>query len=247
MQGEKDAKKCSFSSYYENAAPRRAAEGGRGSKNAATIVFERAAVRRPSSPAPRRAASSAGHAVRLALLLAGICAFSLVFALTLTNSSLPGETLAVFKSAMDGAGADERTDEQLGRLQLVRLPGLLSVFAPSDAPILPLSIQKSATDADETARLYSTSGAEVLSVLSGTVRSIDPVGSGRGGSVTVAHSGGIEITYSGLSEILVERGQPVVQRTKLGRLALDVLYIKITRDGRPVDPLEFLGAAARLG
>ena len=74
-----------------------------------------------------------------------------------------------------------------------------------------------------------------------------PDGGSAGGIVTVSHAGDVEISYYGLVDIRVERGQPVLQRTVLGVLRGSVLYIRVTRSGRPVDPLDFLGVKARLG
>lgn len=190
--------------------------------------------------------SAAAQAGKFAVLLACICAFSLIFALKMANSDMQGETLAVFRSATSESNGEETDEETLGRLKLVRLPGLLSVFAASDSPIAPLSAEQAITDDSFIARLFSSPGAEVISMLSGTVRSVDPAGE-HGGSVTVACKNGVDITYMGLGEILVERGQPVLQRTALGKLSGEILYLRVTKDGAPMDPLEFLGTAARVG
>lgn len=202
----------------------------------------------PTRVRRRQGGSAAAQAGSFALLLACICAFSLLFALKIAKSDLPGEALAVFRSTMNsqGAGEDEDGDERLGRLRLVQLPGLLSVFAASDSPIAPLTAEQAFTDDSFTARLFSTPGAQVVSILSGKVRSVDPAGE-HGGSVTVSCKNGVDITYMGLGEITVERGQPVLQRTVIGRLSGETLYLRITRDGKPVDPIEFLGTAARVG
>lgn len=270
MENGKNGENCSFSSYmtgaggargggvrqggdpYREAVRRRAAGGSGG-------IFSRVRSMRREDDAARayrpivrsvrfnasREPSAAAHAAGFVGLLACVCVFSLLFALKLASSDLPGESIAVFRSAMDGGSAEE-DDEQLGRLRLVQLPGLLSVFAASDTPVAPLSSEQAVTDDSFTASLFSSPGAEVIAMLSGTVRAIDPV-SEHGGSVTVACKNGLEITYMGLSEITVERGQPVLQRTELGKLEGEVLYLRVTKDGRPIDPLEFLGTAARVG
>ncbi len=210
-----------------------------GSTGRAAFTSREHTARRGGEP------SAAAQAAKFAVLLACVCAFSLLFALKLTRAEPGGEALAVFRSAMNG-GTEEEDEERLGRLKLIRLPGLLSVFAPSDVPIAPLFAEQAVTDDSYTARLFSARGTQVLSMLSGTVRSVDPAAE-HGGSVTIACKNGVEITYMGLSEILVERGQPVLQRTVLGTLSGEVLYLRVSRDGRPVDPLEFLGTAARVG
>ena len=68
-----------------------------------------------------------------------------------------------------------------------------------------------------------------------------------GGYVAVRCSGDIDIYYYGLTEICVERGQPVQQNSTLGRVANDVLCLRVFRSGRPIDPLDFLGIKAGLG
>ena len=158
--------------------------------------------------------------------------------------SVPGQGLRLYVPFC--RSEEEAEEETLGRLRLVRLPGLLSVFAASDRPVAPLFAEQAVTDDSFTARLFSTPGTQVVSILSGKVRSVDPAGE-HGGSVTICCADGVDVTYMGLSEILVERGQPVLQRTVLGKLSGEILYLRVTKDGRPIDPLEFLGTAARVG
>ena len=182
-----------------------------------------------------------------AFLIACVTAFSVLFAVKLSGAER--SALAVFRSAKEG-GNDGEEDEKLGRLKLISAPGLVTVFAPSDRPIMPLAAEGGAVGGDMLARIWAPAGTEVYSVLPGTVRSVSDAPDGGatfGGMVTVAHEGGIEITYYGLGSIAVERGQKVLQRTLLGTLEKDVLFLRVTKDGRPIDPLEFLGVSARLG
>ncbi|MBR5947350.1 MAG: M23 family metallopeptidase [Clostridia bacterium] len=262
MENGSSGQNCNFTSYISERGSehRGPSSGGRRSEKSARGVFaevrrmrledeKREAQRselRSVRFSKRREPSAAAQAGKFAVLLACVCAFSLLFALKISNSDMSGETLAVFRSAMNGSGGEETEEERLGRLKLVQLPGLLSVFAASDLPVAPLSTEQAITDDSFTARLFSSPGTEVVSMLSGTVRSVDPAGE-HGGSVTVACKNGVDITYMGLGEILVERGQPVLQRTALGRLSGEILYLRVTRDGAPIDPLEFLGTAARVG
>lgn len=203
----------------------------------------RSVLRRPREAV--RSGRPSGHASGIALLLASLCAFSLLFAFWASHSPLPGETLAVFNEAMGGNERSEGDDERLGRLKLVELPGMLTVFAPSDSPIMPLTAEAIDLHDDLTVGIAAPAGTEVFSMLSGTVKSV--ADGSEGSVVTVSHSDGIEITYYGLRDVLVERGQPVLQRTVLGTLKRDTLYIRVTKDGRPIDPVEFLGPRARLG
>ncbi len=122
---------------------------------------------------------------------------------------------------------------------------MLTVFAPSDNPIAPLPMDRITVDDDLTVKVWAPAGTEVVSILDGTIKSVTE-GGAEGGVVTVSHKGGYEVTFYGLRDIRVERGQPVLQRSVLGCTSGDVLRIRITKDGRPVDPTKFLGAAAKL-
>lgn len=221
-----------FHSYVRPSAP---VEPNRPARSIAAPTFR---VRRRFPPAP---------SALFALFLAAVCAFALFFALELSRSDLSGETLAVAASAMGPDTGEESGEERLGRLKLIEMSNFIEVFAPSSSPILPLAMDGGTVGDDMTARIYAPAGTEVFSVLAGTVRSVATGTDGTGGVVTVAHEGDIEVTYYGLDSVLVERGQPLLQRTVLGTLRADVLYIRITKAGRPVDPLEFLGVKARLG
>lgn len=241
MDAQKQTK-CTFSSYVEGGErrERRVYEMREGMAHTAR---SRNIRRGRSGWFPQ-----AGYFIMLMLAILG---FSLVFALKLASGD---EAVATFNAMLGAAGdetGDETGDEQLGRLRFVQFPGLLTVFAPSDSPVMPVKSEQSIVDDSLTARIYALPGTEAVSALDGTVRSIDEYGTGeafyKGGSVTIAHSGGVEITYYGLAPISVERGQPVLQRTVLGLLAGDTLFIRVMRNGRPVDPLEFLGVKARLG
>ncbi len=197
----------------------------------------------PAKHSGDRSASS------LALLLFCLLSLSLLFALAASRSEAAAVTASAYRTAMNSGGDESSSgkadDEDLGKLKLVSLPGMLTVFAPSDSPIMPLPMSGSSVEGDLTAKVYAPAGTEVVSVLDGTVKSVT-AGGAEGGVVTVSHSGGIEITFYGLRDIRVERGQPVLQRSVLGYTAGDVLRIRITKNGRPVDPSEFFGAAAGL-
>ena len=96
------------------------------------------------------------------------------------------------------------------------------------------------------AKIYAGEGTPVLSALDGTVKTVS-FDEGLGGSLTVFSSDDIEITYYGLRDICVERGQPVVQRSILGNMQRDYICVKITKAGRPIDPFDFFGIKANLG
>ena len=203
---------------------------------------------------PKKHAAGRSSRLNLLLLLAACTSlFMLVFVFKLISSENTLDTVAVMRSLSAENGDTEKesgeksSDEQLGRLQLVELPSLIQVFSPSDKPILPLNFDNALVDdSSNIARIYAPSGTEVVSVLPGTVLSVSQDGN-LGGYVAVRCSGDIDIYYYGLTEICVERGQPVQQNSTLGRVANDVLCLRVFRSGRPIDPLDFLGIKAGLG
>ena len=145
----------------------------------------------------------------------------------------------------DAAKGDD--SRATGRLQLVQLPSILTVFAPSDNPIRPVQSDSVIVDNDSmVAKIYAGEGTPVLSALDGTVKTVS-FDEGLGGSLTVFSSDDIEITYYGLRDICVERAQPVVQRSILGNMQRDYICVKITKAGRPIDPFDFFGIKANLG
>lgn len=185
------------------------------------------------------------------LLLLGVCtsAFMMLFALQIIRTDYAPDALAVIRSVMNNSNDDddERADDTLGKLQLVQLPSILEVFAPSNAPIPPLSMSNAVVDDESyTAKIYAPAGTLVTSVLAGTVKSVVP-GDTLGGCVVVSHPDDIEVYYYGLGEILVERGQPILQNSSIGTLSGDILYLRVTKAGRPLDPFDFLGIKAEVG
>lgn len=242
MENEENRCRCSFTTKEE---PARSAAYAPGPGQ--RLGFAPSGGRAPQYRATRRAPKGSG-AGSLALLLFCLLGLSLLFALAAADSDMPAVTAAAYRTAQnaesDRTGEDD-ADGELGKLRLIGLPGMLTVFAPSDTPIQPLPMDRITVDDDLTVKVYAPAGTEVVSVLKGTVKSV-VTGGTEGGVVTVSHAGGIEITYYGLKDIRVERGQPVLQRSALGVTEGDVLRIRVTKDGRPINPADYLGAAAKL-
>lgn len=185
------------------------------------------------------------------LLLLGVCtsAFMILFALQIIRTDYAPDALAVIRSVMNNSNDDddERADDTLGKLQLVQLPSILEVFAPSNSPIPPLAMSNAVVDEESyTAKIYAPAGTLVTSALAGTVKSVVP-GDTLGGCVVVSHADDIEVYYYGLGEILVERGQPILQNSSIGTLSGEILYFRVTKAGRPLDPFDFLGIKAEVG
>lgn len=195
---------------------------------------------------------------KLALLSVCSLSFMLLFILKLSSEGSPGNFIQLKNIDADSVAAmsksaneneDEPGDEELGKLQLVQLPSLLEIFAPSDSPILPLAVEISSIVVDDEsglARIYAESGTEVVAMLKGTVKSVTN-DDAFGGCVCVKSEGDIEISYYGLSNICVEKGQPIAQNSMLGVVSNDLLCIKITKAGRPIDAFDFLGIKAEVG
>lgn len=191
------------------------------------------------------------------LLLLSLCtgAFMLLFIYKLVNTQniaavTEGDVVAAMRDITDNRGhdeANEETEETLGKLKLVQLPSILEVFAPSDVPIPPLAMEQAVVD-DENyiAKIYAPSGTEVVSMLPGTVKTIT-TDETLGGCISVSCEDDIEIFYYGLTDIQVEQGQPILQNSRLGLVANDILCLKVLHRGRPIDPFEFLGIKAEVG
>lgn len=242
-------------------SPASAAEHGRSENTAAarpSVIFGRSPA--SSGPSRRGAPQNAGryqkHTRKFGqLILLGICtaAFMLLFVFRLMSSEDTLETIAVMRTLNNRteSGSEEQGEntefDQLGRLQLVDLPSLIQVFSPASRPILPLDFDRALIDEDSNiARIYAPSGTEVVSVLPGIVKAIS-TDEKLGGYVSVRCDNDIDIYYYGLTDILVEQGQPILQNSTLGRVANDILCLRVLKSGRPVDPLDFLGIRAEIG
>ena len=204
-------------------------------------VLRRGRAKRPRIPR--------GNRGLLLLLGVSTSAFMMLFVFQIIRTDHSSDALAVMRELMNDSKEDddERADDTLGKLQLVQLPSILEVFAPSDSPIPPLKMSNAVVDEESyTAKIYAQSGTQVSSVLAGTVKSVVP-GDTLGGCVVVSHAGDIEVYYYGLGEIFVERGQPILQNSSIGTVSGDVLYLRVTKAGRPIDPFEFLGIKAEIG
>ena len=187
----------------------------------------------------------------LALLSCCAACFGFAFAFETTGAEFENGAVAVMQDFIyqqNQKENDENEDaEDLGRLKLVELPSIIEIFSRSDRPVLPVSGNKAVLSEDNfTAKIYAPAGTQISSVLDGTVKSVNPF-SERGGLVIISHKNDVDIYYYGLSEISVERGQPVLQGSSLGILGSDILYLRVTRGGAPVDPFEFLGIKAQVG
>ena len=172
------------------------------------------------------------------LVRLGVCAlcFCTVLALKLSDTDNSAMVLSSLNSALN----DEYSpDGELGRLRFVQLPSIIDVFAPSDTPIMPVTVLGIRTMEDNTLLCITTSnGADVIAVLDCTVKAI-----GRdeqhGDYVKVICQNDIEICYYGVTSIIVEEGQPITQNSKLGITEGEELLIRVFDTGRPIDTAKY--------
>lgn len=203
------------------------------------------------TPGYRKKEKSGFNFRALALLSCCAACFGFAFAFETTGVEFKDGAVTVMQDFVYQQRQNDITEdkdaEELGRLKLVELPSIIEIFSKSDRPVMPVSSDRAVLSEDSlTAKIYAPAGTAISSVLDGTVKSVNPF-SERGGLVIVSHKNDVDIYYYGLSDISVERGQPVLQGSSLGILGSDTLYLKITKGGTPVDPFEFLGIKAQVG
>jgi septal ring factor EnvC (AmiA/AmiB activator) len=96
--------------------------------------------------------------------------------------------------------------------------------------------------------ISASQGTEVLSSAAGTVTDVGTVNE-YGNYVTVDLGDGYELTYGQLGEVSLEVGETVAAGENIGIVASpsrsyvqegDNLYLKLTKDGAPVDPGAYL-------
>lgn len=96
--------------------------------------------------------------------------------------------------------------------------------------------------------ISASQGTEVLSSAAGTVTDVGTVNE-YGNYVTVDLGDGYELTYGQLGEVSLEVGETVAAGENIGIVASpsrsyvqegDNLYLKLTKDGAPVDPGDYL-------
>ena len=93
-------------------------------------------------------------------------------------------------------------------------------------------------------------GADVMASADGKVKKVE-VDAQTGTTVTMDLGSGYEIVYGQLMEVGVKEGDRVAKGQRIGHLSKPTkyfsvegpnLYFKLTKDGKPVDPLEYLEA-----
>lgn len=186
-------------------------------------------------------ARTEGYASSMLMKL-GICAAACAFVLVL--KCLPsGETdgpSAV--QSVSATASQENAGEQLGKLQFVELPGVLSVFAGSDAFGLPVSYQVLRESEDGGLVSFTCMpGEQVCAVGDGVVFAIG-TDAAYGDYVIMKHAGDVQSTCYGIAEIQVEQGQPLKKNDTLGVVGENgTVHLSVTVSGRPALPSELIG------
>jgi murein DD-endopeptidase MepM/ murein hydrolase activator NlpD len=178
-----------------------------------------------------------GHAYLLVRL--GVCAllFCGILGLKLRGDE---RALAVIGEVTESGEEGQDADETLGRLKFVELPSIAEVFAPKKAAALPVNMLGFTLSSGGGLTLITVIGSEVVSPVDGTVSDLSGEGS-LGGSVTVTMDDGTSFTVYGLSDIAVEKGQPVGKKQLIGRAKGSAVTVRAERDGVCIDVAEVFG------
>ncbi len=184
---------------------------------------------------PRISFNAAYFLVRL-----GICA--LIFGgIAVIRIRGDADKLAGLFGTESESGVSQSERERLGRLRFVELPSIIEVFAPSKEAVLPANANGFELISDNTDLILSVrSGAPVDSPTAGTVKDVGEDAS-LGRYVRVAADNDMEFEVYGLSEISVERGQPVKQGQRLGLSESEKLTVRAYKSGRPLDLSKVFG------
>lgn len=173
------------------------------------------------------------HASMLAKL--GICALSAGLVLAVKIAKIHGEYTSADAGISYAEDDASDTEERLGKLHFVELPGIIEVFASKSGFAVPKGAAASVGD----------DGALELTFSRGQTVSVDY-------SCKVAYTDeddvcsvclrldDVTILYSGMSALSVERNQPLSSGDTLGSVgAGGILRVEVTVDGRPVDANDY--------
>ncbi len=180
----------------------------------------------------KRVVSAASMLIKTGLCV-GACAIVLMSAQNEKNE------LAMLAQAQ----ADSEESEDLGKLKFVSLPGIISVYAPSEKLQTPLA-NATVEFGDSYAVFTAKADQEIFSMISGNVRYISEDSKLGGLCVSIiSPADDTELIFSGLNNCMLEEGQRVLQGDSIGAaLEAEEVFVRLLKGGRPVD-LEYIGAA----
>lgn len=161
----------------------------------------------------------------------GICAAACALVLLINWMEAPPSV-----SVGGGPNAEQQSESEdmLGKLKFVQLPGILEVFASEDKLKVPLAFTSwELAQGDTQLFLTSESDQYVVSGADGTVKSSEE------GLIALRLENDKEIVYTGNMIVHVESGQTVKAGDSLGSIGADeVLGVKVNVSGLPQNPLE---------
>lgn len=143
--------------------------------------------------------------------------------------------------ATEVTGGETGSEEDIGKLRFVELPGIFQVFAASDKLISPMQHTNYTYFEDEKMlQLIGDSEANVIAGGNGIVVAIE-TDQTYGHYVKIRHSNDIYSICYGIEDVKVEVGQPVSKFDRLGEANENgTVFFAITDVGRPVNPMEYL-------
>lgn len=189
----------------------------------------------------KKGGSSAYLLIRLGVCAACFCA---VLGLKLHGD---GRALEVIGSSIgeNDSGSDPFDPGELGRLRLVELPSIIDVFAPSEKAALPVNAISYEKEEEGGLRILAAPDSEIVSPVKGVVTAVGEHAE-LGGFVTI-EGAGLSFTVYGMGGILVERGQPVSIRQKIGAAKDGAVTVRAEKEGEPVDLFELFSMGDALG
>jgi len=188
-------------------------------------------------PRERYGGGDTGGASMMAKM--GICA--LMFGLVLLYGRVGHGEAAVVQASANGW---EDTQDYLGKLRFVELPGIIQVFSSETRLNLGLEYTGEELLAEDTLlRVYGAAGQDVASPADCTVKSAS--GGGESYRLELSLDGDVVLSLNGLTRAAVEEGQPLKAGDTLGD-AGEALEISISQAGRPLNPQEYVTIGEKL-
>lgn len=173
----------------------------------------------------------------------GICACVCTLALGLRLVNTPA-TERIARDVKNAITTEMDIDDTIGKLKFVQNDSA-TVFGDSINVTLPVKgeIRQKFGDADSEGILFGcTKGSSVVACADGVVEALGQ-SEEMGNYVQLRHAAGLETYAYGLSEVSVEKGQPLKSGDVLGKAAGDTLYFESRVNGWPQDPLKLYSSA----
>lgn len=168
-----------------------------------------------------------------------IC-LGILAAVAIGQAVLLNDTNQVVETAGSESDGGDESGDVLGRLRYVSAGGVRSVFRVSQRWESPVEHAKAVLEKDDTLlTLTGTPGEKVSLAAEGVVEGISEDAS-YGAYVRIDHGNDLESIYYHLTDIRVEKGQPLSAGDTLGKLGEDgKLYLSLQRAGAPLNPTAY--------